>query len=167
MCHCALQQDITRGRDMVDSLYQGKGVGSGGTHNAVLSSEDYLNTAARNLNNIEEGFYISPAFLDKLSIHVAKNFLDLPKIKVPLILGRPAFGTLQDLSVKLCYCESSFHHKRLILLTQFRVQLVAKNIHDSQFEKFPPITQFMCHLLLGSLRTMEWASRSLQSNWNN
>ena len=80
---------------MVDSLYQGKGVGSGGTHNAVLSSEDYLNTAARNLNNIEEGFYISPAFLDKLSIHVAKNFLDLPKIKVPLILGRPAFCTLQ------------------------------------------------------------------------
>jgi hypothetical protein len=43
--------------------------------------------AARNLNNIEDGFYISPAFLDKLSIHVAKNFLDLPKIKVPLILG--------------------------------------------------------------------------------
>ena len=35
----------------------------------------------------QEGFYISPAFLDKLSIHVAKNFLELPKIKVPLILG--------------------------------------------------------------------------------
>ena len=34
-----------------------------------------------------QGFYISPAFLDKLSIHVAKNFLELPKIKVPLILG--------------------------------------------------------------------------------
>ena len=43
--------------------------------------------AARSFNNIEDGFYISPAFLDKLSIHVAKNFLDLPKIKVPLILG--------------------------------------------------------------------------------
>ncbi len=38
--------------------------------------------AARSFNNIEDGFYISPAFLDKLSIHVAKNFLDLPKIKV-------------------------------------------------------------------------------------
>lgn len=35
----------------------------------------------------QEGYYISPAFLDKLSIHVAKNFMDLPKIKVPLILG--------------------------------------------------------------------------------
>ena len=45
------------------------------------------------LGNIEDGFYIAPAFLDKLSIHVAKNFLDLPKIKVPLILGAaPAFG---------------------------------------------------------------------------
>ena len=43
--------------------------------------------ARRDLNNIEDGFYISPAFLDKLSIHVAKNFLNLPKIKVPLILG--------------------------------------------------------------------------------
>ena len=43
--------------------------------------------ARRDLNNIEDGFYISPAFLDKISIHVAKNFLDLPKIKVPLILG--------------------------------------------------------------------------------
>ena len=88
---CRAQQDITRGRDMVDSLFQGKTVGIGGTHNSVLSSTDYLSNAARTLNNIEDGFYISPSFLDKLSIHVAKNFLDLPKIKVPLILGaRPA-----------------------------------------------------------------------------
>lgn len=32
-------------------------------------------------------FCSSPAFLDKLTVHVAKNFLELPKIKVPLILG--------------------------------------------------------------------------------
>lgn len=76
---------------MVDSLFQGKQVGVGGTHNSILTSTDYLSNAARTLNNIEDGFYISPSFLDKLSIHVAKNFLDLPKIKVPLILGaRPA-----------------------------------------------------------------------------
>lgn len=43
--------------------------------------------AQKTLNNIEEGYYISPAFLDKMTIHIAKNFLDLPKIKVPLILG--------------------------------------------------------------------------------
>ena len=80
------QQDISRGRDMVDSLFQG-GQGMGGTHNSILSSADYLSNAGRTLGNIEEGYYIAPAFLDKLSIHVAKNFLDLPKIKVPLILG--------------------------------------------------------------------------------
>jgi hypothetical protein len=78
------QQDIGRGRDMVDSLFQGA---SDGTHQAILSSSDYLANAARSFNNVEDGFYISPAFLDKMSIHVAKNFLDLPKIKVPLILG--------------------------------------------------------------------------------
>jgi hypothetical protein len=71
---------------MVDSLYQGN-QGLGGTQNPIMSSEEYLSQAQRTLNNIEDGFYISPAFLDKLSIHVAKNFMDLPKIKVPLILG--------------------------------------------------------------------------------
>lgn len=33
------------------------------------------------------GYYISPRFLDKISIHITKNFLDLPGVKVPLILG--------------------------------------------------------------------------------
>jgi hypothetical protein len=32
-------------------------------------------------------YYIAPAFLDKLAIHITKNFLDLPGVKVPLILG--------------------------------------------------------------------------------
>jgi hypothetical protein len=80
------QQDITRGRDLVDALFQGAS-GRDGTHNAILSSEEYLSNAQRDLNNIEDGFYIAPGFLDKISIHIAKNFLDLPKIKVPLILG--------------------------------------------------------------------------------
>ena len=146
---------------MVDALYQGAH-SSAGTHNAIMSSQDYLSQvrlclrpslpaaicivlqarlraehhahpsahrpigagakdvlcnkcaargrglssihsarqgvcaclqARRDLNNIEDGFYISPAFLDKISIHVAKNFLDLPKIKVPLILGERAVPT--------------------------------------------------------------------------
>lgn len=71
---------------MVDELFQGWG-GTGGTANAVLSSSEYLSQAAKTFNNIEDGFYISPAFLDKITIHIAKNFMDLPKIKVPLILG--------------------------------------------------------------------------------
>ncbi len=32
-------------------------------------------------------YYISPRFLDKLSIHITKNYLDIPSVKVPLILG--------------------------------------------------------------------------------
>jgi len=80
------QQDITRGRDMVDSLYQGS-QGMGGTHNAVLSSTEYLTTSKRSFSNIEDGFYISPEFIDKMTVHIAKNFMELPKIRIPLILG--------------------------------------------------------------------------------
>jgi ribulose bisphosphate carboxylase small subunit len=32
-------------------------------------------------------YYISPRFLDKIAVHITKNFLDLPGIRVPLILG--------------------------------------------------------------------------------
>jgi len=32
-------------------------------------------------------YYISPKFLDKLAVHITKNFLDIPGVRVPLILG--------------------------------------------------------------------------------
>jgi len=32
-------------------------------------------------------YYISPRFLDKLAIHITKNYLELPHVRVPLILG--------------------------------------------------------------------------------
>ncbi|MDI9639142.1 ribulose bisphosphate carboxylase small subunit [Geitlerinema splendidum] len=32
-------------------------------------------------------YYIAPSFLNKLAIHITKNFLDIPRVKVPLILG--------------------------------------------------------------------------------
>ncbi|MCY7323598.1 MAG: ribulose 1,5-bisphosphate carboxylase, partial [Phormidesmis sp. CAN_BIN36] len=32
-------------------------------------------------------YYISPRFLDKLSVHITKNYLNLPQVKVPLIMG--------------------------------------------------------------------------------
>ncbi len=32
-------------------------------------------------------YYISPRFLDKLAVHIVKNYLNLPQVKVPLILG--------------------------------------------------------------------------------
>lgn len=33
------------------------------------------------------GYFISDRFLDKVAIHLAKNFLDVPNVSVPLILG--------------------------------------------------------------------------------
>ncbi|KAJ6432623.1 hypothetical protein OIU84_019792 [Salix udensis] len=81
------QQDISRGKGMVDSLFQApQGTG---THNPVLNSYEYISQGLRtyNLDNNMDGFYIAPAFMDKLVVHVTKNFMSLPNIKVPLILG--------------------------------------------------------------------------------
>ncbi|KAK4270359.1 hypothetical protein QN277_023401 [Acacia crassicarpa] len=81
------QQDITRGKGMVDTLFQAPM--ESGTHYAVMSSYDYISTGLRqyNLDNTIDGFYIAPAFMDKVVVHITKNFLSLPNIKVPLILG--------------------------------------------------------------------------------
>jgi hypothetical protein len=35
-----------------------------------------------NLDNMMDGFYIAPAFMDKVVVHITKNFLNLPNIKV-------------------------------------------------------------------------------------
>ncbi|XP_044507584.1 ribulose bisphosphate carboxylase/oxygenase activase, chloroplastic [Mangifera indica] len=81
------QQDITRGKGTVDSLFQAP-MGTG-THYAVMSSYDYISQGLRqyNLDNNMDGFYIAPAFMDKLVVHISKNFMNLPNIKIPLILG--------------------------------------------------------------------------------
>nr|ANH11446.1 Rubisco activase alpha isoform [Oryza australiensis] len=79
------QQDITRGKGLVDSLFQAP-MGDG-THEAVLSSYEYLSQGLKMLDNTMGGFYIAPAFMDKLVVHISKNFMALPNIKVPLILG--------------------------------------------------------------------------------
>ncbi|CAL5059245.1 unnamed protein product [Urochloa decumbens] len=81
------QQDITRGKGLVDYLFQAP-MGDG-THEAVLSSYEYISQGLRqySLDNTMDGYYIAPAFMDKLVVHIAKNFMPLPNIKVPLILG--------------------------------------------------------------------------------
>ena len=81
------QQDITRGKGMVDSLFQAP-MGDG-THVAVMNSYEYISKGLRqySLDNTVDGFYIAPAFMDKLVVHITKNFMTLPNIKVPLILG--------------------------------------------------------------------------------
>ncbi|MQL41679.1 hypothetical protein EI012_27625, partial [Escherichia coli] len=72
------QQDITRGKGMVDSLFQAPS--DAGTHYAVLSSYEYISTGLKqyNLDNNMDGFYIAPAFMDKLVVHITKNFMTLP-----------------------------------------------------------------------------------------
>ncbi len=32
-------------------------------------------------------YYVAPNFLNKLAVHITKNYLDLPQVKVPLLLG--------------------------------------------------------------------------------
>ncbi|KAK4480261.1 hypothetical protein RD792_013327 [Penstemon davidsonii] len=81
------QQDITRGKGLADPLFQAP---SGmGTHDAVLSSYEYLSQGLKtyDFDNTMSGFYIAPAFMDKLLVHITKNYMTLPNIKVPLILG--------------------------------------------------------------------------------
>merc|ERR1712118_420095 len=97
------QMDIARGRGLVDGVFQGAGM-QDGTHNAIMVGSDYQSDGLKNLSNIEDGYYISPEFLDKFTIHVTKNFLKLPKIKVPLILGIwGGEGPGQDLPCNLAY----------------------------------------------------------------
>ncbi|KGN50568.1 ribulose bisphosphate carboxylase/oxygenase activase 2, chloroplastic [Cucumis sativus] len=82
------QQDITRGKGMVDSVFQAPM--QAGTHYAVMSSYEYLSQGRKSydgMDNVLGGLYIAPAFMDKLVVHITKNFLSLPNIKVPLILG--------------------------------------------------------------------------------
>ncbi|XP_010543271.1 PREDICTED: ribulose bisphosphate carboxylase/oxygenase activase, chloroplastic-like [Tarenaya hassleriana] len=81
------QQDITRGYGKVDTLFQAP-LGTG-THYAVMSSYDYFSQGLRQfaMDNMMDGYYIAPAFMDKVVVHITKNFLKLPNIKVPLILG--------------------------------------------------------------------------------
>ena len=53
-----------------------------------MSSSDYISDGYKDLSHMDtEEFYISEAFMDKMTVHIAKNFMDLPRIKVPLILG--------------------------------------------------------------------------------
>jgi len=79
------QLDIQCGRGMVPELFQG-GHGQDGTQNNVMSSFEYQSQGLKQIS-IDGDYYISPEFLDKFTVHIVKNYLDLPKIKVPLILG--------------------------------------------------------------------------------
>ncbi|KAL5126812.1 Ribulose bisphosphate carboxylase/oxygenase activase 1, chloroplastic [Glycine soja] len=100
------QQDITRGKGMVDSLFQAPQ--ETGTHYAVMSSFEYLSTGLKqyNLDNNMDGFYIAPAFMDKLVVHITKNFMTLPNIKAcsshSWYLGRQRSRKILPMRARLC-----------------------------------------------------------------
>ncbi|CAO2817116.1 unnamed protein product [Amaranthus hypochondriacus] len=81
------QLDIRRGKGAVDSLFQA--AENMGTHVVVQSSWEYESSGLKKytMDNMSGDFYIAPAFMDKLVVHITKNYLNLPNIKVPLILG--------------------------------------------------------------------------------
>lgn len=77
------QQDIMRGADMVDPVF--RGWAGAGTHEAVLSSAEYLSNAQKKYDvtdNTFEDYYISPSFYNKMVLHITKNFMVIPRIKV-------------------------------------------------------------------------------------
>ncbi|VAI04467.1 unnamed protein product [Triticum turgidum subsp. durum] len=80
------QQDITRGKGIVDSLFQAPT--GDGTHEAVLSSYEYVSQGLKkyDFDNTMGGFYIAPAFMDKLVVHLSKNFMTLPNIN-PIMMS--------------------------------------------------------------------------------
>lgn len=51
---------------------------SDGTGASVAATDDVPRPMA---------YYLSPRFLDRLAVHITKNYLDLPQVKLPLILG--------------------------------------------------------------------------------
>eukprot|EP00879_Flechtneria_rotunda_P020431 GHRR01021495.1.p1 GENE.GHRR01021495.1~~GHRR01021495.1.p1 ORF type:complete len:342 (+),score=68.73 GHRR01021495.1:1159-2184(+) len=73
---------------MIDSLFAGNTLG----HKTDIADGSLRGWEFRSYNNIVGDYYIAPAFLDKVAMHLTKNYLVeqgvIPKSsKVPLILG--------------------------------------------------------------------------------
>lgn len=100
------QQDITRGKGMVDSLFQAPS--GAGTHDAIMNTYDYVSQGLRSydhMDNMKDGYYIAPAFMDKLVVHIAKNFMTLPNIKVRK--GKPIDRYILQRSIDTLIFDSS------------------------------------------------------------
>lgn len=44
-----------------------------------------------------DGLYIAPAFMDKLVVHITKNFMSLPNIKVYLLIVSVVMNTFREM----------------------------------------------------------------------
>jgi ribulose bisphosphate carboxylase small subunit len=71
-------------------------------------------------------YYISPRFLNKLAVHITKNFLELPGVQVPLILGihgRKGEG-------KSFQCELVFEHMGVLTVHMSAGELESPDAGD-------------------------------------
>ena len=71
-------------------------------------------------------YYISPRFLDKLAVHITKNYLELPGVRVPLILGvhgRKGEG-------KTFQCELVFDHMQVLTVNMSAGELESPDAGD-------------------------------------
>ncbi|KAH7867017.1 hypothetical protein Vadar_027892 [Vaccinium darrowii] len=149
------QQDITRGKGMVDSFSSTHLFQNTVRDNELLrlhqrrslpvccrTKENSDEIYGYNLDNNMDGFYVAPAFMDKLVVHITENFLTLPNIKVPLMILSWVFGEAKvrgnHSSVSLCLPkwesipDTSNEEERL----KPQPDNIIKSLHDlKDFEK--------------------------------
>ncbi|KAF5831319.1 hypothetical protein DUNSADRAFT_13293 [Dunaliella salina] len=80
--------DAGQNVSMIDGLFTGGYLGS----QSDIADGSLRNEEFRTFNHFVGDYYVAPAFLEKVAIHIAKNYMaDLgiidKKVKVPLILG--------------------------------------------------------------------------------
>eukprot|EP00200_Dunaliella_tertiolecta_P000768 CAMPEP_0202366694 /NCGR_PEP_ID=MMETSP1126-20121109/17204_1 /ASSEMBLY_ACC=CAM_ASM_000457 /TAXON_ID=3047 /ORGANISM="Dunaliella tertiolecta, Strain CCMP1320" /LENGTH=430 /DNA_ID=CAMNT_0048961797 /DNA_START=197 /DNA_END=1489 /DNA_ORIENTATION=- len=80
--------DAGQNVSMIDSLFTGGYLGS----QSDIADGSLRNEEFRSFNHFVGDYYIAPAFLEKVAIHIAKNYMvDLgmidKKVRIPLILG--------------------------------------------------------------------------------
>jgi len=71
---------------MVDILYQGN-LGLSGIHNSILDVCSKKKKKIKNLDSLNNEYYLSPKYNQRLSLHIVKNYIDLQLLRCLLILG--------------------------------------------------------------------------------
>lgn len=87
----------------IDSLFTGNILG----HKSDIADGSLRSEEFRTYNNIQGDYFIAPRFLDKVALHMGKNYLtdQLPSISVPLILGiwgAPPKSSSDSVHPRLC-----------------------------------------------------------------
>lgn len=68
------------------------------------------------MDNILDGYYIAPAFMDKLVVHITKNYMTLPNIKVSNPLHSSNRSSVMLLSQNRCFYKHDAIRLLLLIL---------------------------------------------------